>query len=84
MNKIGFFLSGIFSILGIWLYVMTRFINLILPKIGYAAFQVAKKGSYSSANYVINFSMINKIAAGITIIGIILSLIFYIAELKEA
>ena len=83
MNKIGFFLSGILIIFGLLVYVMTRIINLVLPKIGYAAFQVAKGGQYTPGNYIIDFSMIRTMTAGIVAIGVILSIVFYIAGLKE-
>ncbi len=83
MNKIGLFLSGILTIFGLLVYLMTRIINLVLPKIGYAAFQVAKGGQYNSGNYIIDFSLLRALTAGIVTIGVILSIVFYIAGLKE-
>jgi hypothetical protein len=71
MNKIGFTFSGILVITGIITLVQTTIINLVMPKIGRAAFQCAMAGSYSPNDYHINFLGVNIAAVCLVVIGII-------------
>ena len=77
MNKIGFLLSGILSLMGVWVLFATNIINSLLPKIGYAAFQAAAAGSYNPGNYVIDFTGVNIFAVIGIITGIFLMVFFY-------
>jgi hypothetical protein len=80
MNKIGFAFSGILVIIGIITLLQTTIINLVMPKIGRAAFQCAMAGSYSPNDYHIDFLGINIAAVCLIIIGIVLGYIFYKKE----
>lgn len=55
MNKIGFAFSGILVITGVITLLKTTIINLVMPKIGRAAFQAAMAGGYSPNDYLIDF-----------------------------
>ncbi len=83
MNKIGFLISGILAIMGVYLYTLGKIINLVMPKIGYLAFQMARSGSYNPEKYIIDFTEVYWVALGMVIAGVILSLIFYIVGLKK-
>lgn len=80
MNKIGFAFSGIFVIIGVLTLLITKIINLVMPKIGQAAFQAAMAGSYSPSDYYINFLGVNFIAICMIIIGIVFGFRFYKSE----
>lgn len=81
MNRIGFLLSGLLSIIGIITLMVTSFTTKIIPKIGYMVYQSAAAGSYTPSNYAISFDYCNKIAIIAIIVGIVLSLFFYIVAL---
>jgi len=68
VNIIGYAFSGLLVIAGITTLLKTTIINLVMPKIGRAAFQYAMAGSYSPNDYHINFLYVN-IAAVLLIIG---------------
>jgi hypothetical protein len=78
MAKMGFIASTMLTLIGIVTMLLTRIINAVIPKIGLAAFQAAAAGSYRPENYLIDFSTINYIAAILIIIGVILSVKFYL------
>jgi hypothetical protein len=77
MNKIGFTFSGAFVVIGVITLLNTTIINLVMPKIGLAAFQYAMAGSYSPNDYYINFLFVNIAAIGLIAVGIILGYQFY-------
>lgn len=80
MNKIGFAFSGLFVITGIVTLLMTTITNLVMPKIGRAAFQCAMAGSYTPNDYHIDFIVINIVAVCLIVIGSVLGYIFYKKE----
>jgi len=55
MNKIGFTFSGVFIITGVITLIITRIINLVMPKFGRVAFQARMAGSYNPNEYHVNF-----------------------------
>lgn len=80
MNKIGFLLSGIISLIGLVTMILTKVVQLVMPYIGRAAFQAAAAGSYNPAHYNINFSFIQNSSIFLIILGIVLSVFFYRSE----
>lgn len=80
MRKIGFTLSGVLVVIGVNTLLKTTIINLVMPKIGLAAFQCAMAGSYSPNNYHINFIFVDIVAIGLIVVGLILGYKFYRAE----
>lgn len=81
MNKIGFVFSGVIAITGVLTLLITTIINLIMPKIGYVAFQ-ARGGSYTPNVYHINFLGVNFVAVLLMIVGIVLGYKFYSNQTK--
>ena len=84
MNKIGFTFSGFFITIGIITLIQTTIINLVMPKIGRAAFQMAMAGSYSPSDYYVNFWGINIVAGCLIVIGIVAGYIFYKKEVSKS
>ncbi|MDI3477949.1 MAG: hypothetical protein PWQ59_1474 [Thermoanaerobacterium sp.] len=82
MNKIGFTFSGILVIIGVITLLITKIINLVMPKIGRVAFQAAMAGSYNPSEYYINFFGVNAIAICLIIIGIVFGYKLYKSETK--
>jgi len=82
MNKIGFAFSGALAITGIITLMTTSIINLVIPKIGRVAFQLAMAGSYNSNDYHINFIYVNIAAIFLIIMGIVLGCKCYKNEKK--
>lgn len=83
INRLAFAFSGLFTLMGIWLYMLLEIINRILPKLGLAAFQVARNGSYSPEEYLVDFSSVAWIPPAMIISGLILSVIFYLLGRRE-
>jgi len=77
MNKIGFTFSGILVITGIITLLNTTIINLVMPQIGKAAFQISTAGSYHPSYYHINFLFVNIAAICLVVVGIVLGYKFY-------
>ncbi|MTI70532.1 MAG: hypothetical protein FH751_09810 [Firmicutes bacterium] len=82
MNKIGFTFSGVFVITGVITLIITKIINLVMPKIGLVAFQARMAGSYSPKEYHINFLGVNFIAICLIVLGIVFGYLFYKRETK--
>ena len=57
MKPIPMILSFIFIILGISIVTLTKTIEEVIPKLGYAAFQTAGAGSYSPDSYEMNLGL---------------------------
>jgi hypothetical protein len=81
MKKIGFIFSCISIMIGIVTIITTSVLNQLLPKLGYLVFK-ANTGSYSSRDYIMNFTFANGIAGIIIVAGIILGVYFYNKETK--
>lgn len=77
MNKIGFAFSGALVLIGIITLIKTTLINLIMPQLGRIAFQSAMAGSYSPADYHINFLPINAVSIGLIVMGGFMAYKFY-------
>ncbi|MFW5788060.1 MAG: hypothetical protein ACOCV3_07315 [Halanaerobiales bacterium] len=82
MNKAGFILSGIFSIIGVVTFIVTRIVQMIMPVLGRVAFQAAMKGSYTPSDYYINFKGLQFGSGILIIISLILCFIFYKKEVN--
>ncbi|MGQ8874408.1 hypothetical protein [Paenibacillus sp. TSA_86.1] len=67
MKPIPMIFSFIFIILGISIATLTKTIEEVIPKLGYAAFQAAGAGSYSPGSYEMNLGL-NYWVAGICIL----------------
>lgn len=80
MNKIGFAFSCILFITGVVTLQTTAIVNLVMPKIGLAAFQSAMAGSYSPNDYHISFLGANFTAFCLIIIGIVFAYRLYTSE----
>lgn len=77
MNKIGFFFSGSLVIIGMVTLLNTTIINLVMPQIGRAAFQVSTAGSYHPSYYHINFLFVNIAAICLVVVGVVLGYKFF-------
>ena len=82
MNKIGFLLSGLLTLIGFITLNLTSFTNKLLPKIGKMVFELSSSGSYSVSYYKIAFASTNSLAFFEIIIGLGLCLFFYIKNSK--
>lgn len=56
MRKITLVFSYLFILVGIFIQVLSNSLEELIPKIGYAAFQSAAAGSYTSDSYRIDLS----------------------------
>lgn len=83
MNKIGFVFSGISIFTGVVTILITRIINLVMPKIGRAAYQSAAAGSYSPNDYFINFRGVVAFSIFLILIGLVFAIKFYVNEKKK-
>lgn len=81
MNKLMLKFSNTVVLIGICTLILTTLINLILPKLGYIAFQAAAKGSYTASDYLIHFKTLNIAAIILIILGLGLGHIVYRKEL---
>lgn len=70
MKTLAFIYSGMISIIGVIMLLITKMTNLIMPKIGLSAFQSAASGSYSPDAYYIDFSTVNTFSVLMIILGI--------------
>lgn len=77
MKKIAFVFSCLSALTGLVVIIITSILNKVMPKLGRVAFQAAAAGSYSEANYKMNFILINVIAVVMIIIGIVFSVRMY-------
>lgn len=77
MNKLGFILSGLLTLLGLITIGITSFTTKLLPKIGWMVFKLSSPGSYTESNYSITFTSLNSIATFEIIIGLVLCIFFY-------
>lgn len=71
MNKILFFFSNLIAVIGICILFTTSILNKVMPILGFAAYQAAAAGGYSSSDYVMNFMIINLFAILLIIIGVV-------------
>jgi hypothetical protein len=81
MKKVGFIFSCTSIVIAIVTLITTSILNQLLPKLGYLIFQ-ANTNSYSSENYIMDFTFTNGIAGIIIVIGIILGIYFCSKETK--
>jgi putative Mn2+ efflux pump MntP len=63
--------------LGVSVLFITGIINIMMPMIGKAAYQTAMAGSYSTEDYVMDFTFINTSAVLMIVGGIYLAYILY-------
>lgn len=70
MKNLAFVFTGILALIGINTLIITIIINRVLPKIGYAAYQISPQGTYSESFYKINFTGVYIFAAFLSLIGI--------------
>ncbi|MCM3132134.1 hypothetical protein M3629_05020 [Paenibacillus polysaccharolyticus] len=57
MKPIPMIFSFIFIIVGISIVTLTKTMEEVIPKLGYAAFQAAGAGSYSPINYEMDLNL---------------------------
>ncbi|KAA8787091.1 hypothetical protein EC604_24980 [Paenibacillus amylolyticus] len=57
MKQLPQIFSFIIIIVGISIVILTKTIEQVIPKLGYAAFQSAGAGSYSPINYEMNLDL---------------------------
>jgi hypothetical protein len=82
MNKPGFIMGCILTLLGSMTIITTAVLNELIPKIGYTVFQ-ASGGSYSQESYIMNFSFANLIAAILIILGVALGAYCFMGEKRS-
>lgn len=80
MNKIIFVLSGVLAITGIVTFIVTSILKVLLPKLGYIAYQVTGSVPYSESSYNLNFSSLNILSIILIIIGVVFCIYAYIME----
>lgn len=80
MNKIAFFLSGLIGIIGLLIILVTEIIQSVMPFLGRVAFQTAASGSYTPADYYIDFSILQYFSFFLIILSIIVSILCYRAD----
>lgn len=78
MNKILFFYFNIIAIIGICVLFITNILNAVFPMMGRTALQLAMNGSYNSGDYIADFTVVNRFAILLIVVGVILSIILYI------
>lgn len=83
MNKIAFALSGVLTLISIVVLFLTNIITLVLPKLGYVAFQAVAAGSYSESAYKVDFTGINTGAIILVILSLLSCVYFFIKESKR-
>ncbi|CAM4475394.1 hypothetical protein [Paenibacillus xylanexedens] len=74
MKHIHIIFSLLFIMLGIVIITISKMIEEVIPKLGYAAFQSAAAGSYTPSDYQVNFAL-NYWIAAICILGGVICLI---------
>lgn len=84
MNQLMLRFSNTVVVIGICTLILTKVINLILPKLGYMAFQAAAVGSYSSTNYLVDFKSVDITAIILIIVGLGIGHIVYRKEQGES
>lgn len=76
MNKILFKLSGLVTLLSIFMLFLTSIIERIIPKLGLIAFALGQ-GVYTKSDYIIDFSIINYFAVALIVISLGLCIYAY-------
>lgn len=80
MNKCGFVLSGITTLIGVVTLIFTKIINSVMPMVGRVAFQSTMSGYYRPGDYYIDFSSLNIASIILITIGLGLGYFFYRRE----
>lgn len=83
MNKIGFCLSGIMSLICLIAMLINAFIIGLTPTIGETVWKFSQFGSYHYTDFLPNFSSSYTISIIFFILGIGLCILFYIREKAE-
>ncbi len=83
MNKIGFALSGILTLLGAWGVLAVSLMRDVMPLLGRVAFQAAMAGSYSPQDYRAPFTAPLTLSILFLLAGIILSAWFFLRESRS-
>lgn len=83
MNKIAFALSGALVLISICTLIATGIIKSVVPKLGLVAFQAAAAGSFSEADYEINFIGINYFSVILMLLGVAMCIFFLIKNTKS-
>ncbi|MEK3707883.1 hypothetical protein MKY87_27895 [Paenibacillus sp. FSL R7-0198] len=74
MKHVHIIFSLLFIMLGIVIITISKMIEEVIPKLGYAAFQSAAAGSYDSSAYQVNFEL-NYWIGAICILGGVICLL---------
>ncbi|WP_339307957.1 hypothetical protein MHB43_12890 [Paenibacillus sp. FSL H8-0317] len=74
MKRVHIIFSLLFIMLGIVIITISKMIEEVIPKLGYAAFQSAAAGSYTPTDYQVNFEL-NYWIGAICILGGVICLI---------
>ncbi|KLU54141.1 hypothetical protein EL84_18215 [Paenibacillus sp. VT-400] len=74
MKHVHIVFSLLFIMVGIVIITLSKMIEEVIPKLGYAAFQSAAAGSYDSSAYQVNFEL-NYWIGAICILGGVICLI---------
>ncbi|WFR61698.1 hypothetical protein P9222_25430 [Paenibacillus amylolyticus] len=74
MKHVHIIFSWLFIMLGIVIITISKMIEEVIPKLGYAAFQSAAAGSYTPSDYQVNFEL-NYWIGAICILGGIISIL---------
>ena len=83
MRKAGFIGSVVSVLFGAALLVTTSVINEVMPIIGRLAFQRAVSGSYSTADYIMNFSFADTAAVILIVFGLIFGVYCFVSEIRS-
>ncbi|MCL6659229.1 MULTISPECIES: hypothetical protein [Paenibacillus] len=74
MKHVHIIFSLLFIMLGIVIITISKIIEEVIPKLGYAAFQSAAAGSYTPSDYQVNFAL-NYWIGAICILGGVICLL---------
>ncbi|RPK30452.1 hypothetical protein [Paenibacillus xylanexedens] len=74
MKHVHIIFSLLFIMLGIVIITISKMIEEVIPKLGYAAFQSAAAGSYTPSDYQVNFEL-NYWIGAICILGGVICLL---------
>lgn len=84
LNKTMLRFTNALVLIGICTLLLTKIINLVLPKIGYVAYQAAATGEYTASNYLIDFRITNLVSILLIIVGLGIGHIVYRKEQGES
>ncbi|KSU62687.1 hypothetical protein AS034_11290 [[Bacillus] enclensis] len=77
MKNILFFFACLCAFLGVSVLFITGILNIMMPMVGKAAYQAAMAGSYSTEDYVMDFTFMNSSAVLMIVGGSYFAYILY-------